>query len=51
MYYDIQGGLTFPKAPWMADFFADAFERKADAKRVGAGLENYSQLRLRVLGV
>ena len=33
--YDIQGGLTFQSAPWMADFFTDAFQRKADAKRDG----------------
>jgi hypothetical protein len=33
--YDIQGGLTFQSAPWMADFFTDAFKRKADAKRDG----------------
>ena len=33
--YDVQGGLTFQSAPWMADFFNDAFERKADAKRDG----------------
>jgi len=33
--YAIQGGLTFQSAPWMADFFTDAFKRKADAKRDG----------------
>jgi len=33
--YDIQGGLTFQSAPWMSDFFTDAFQRKAQAKRDG----------------
>ena len=33
--YEIKGGYTFQSAPWMKNFFEEAFDRKAQAKKAG----------------
>ena len=33
--YEIKGGYTFQSAPWMKNFFEEAFDRKAQAKKPG----------------